>query len=213
VVARNDIGLLIPDSQIARDITEFIRDTQSETLFRHSTRVYLWGAMKGNADKLRFDPELLYAAAMFHDLGLSDAYRESQLRFEVDGANAARDFLVSRGISEREVSIVWSAIALHTTPGVPEHMHAEIALTQAGAAMDLIGMGQEELTEEQRVAVLTAHPQGEYFKHEMIEAFYEGMKHRPQSTFGTFNDDFLAFRNPDFKRVNLCSLILGSPCS
>lgn len=210
MVARKHPGILVPDSRIARDITEFVRDTESETLFHHSVRVYLWGAMKGEANGLRFDPELLYAAAMFHDIGLTDAYGESQLRFEVDGANAARDFLRSRGISEQDVSTVWSAIALHTTPGIPEHMHAEIALTQAGAAMDLLGIGEEELTEEQRLAVLAAYPRAETFKYQMVDTFYDGMKHRPQSTFGTFNDDFLAFKDPAFQRVNLCSLMLGT---
>ncbi|MFC0401451.1 HD domain-containing protein [Paraburkholderia rhizosphaerae] len=209
MTARKNVGLWTPDSQLAREIAEFVRDTQSDTLFHHSARVYLWGAMKGRAHNLRFDPELLYAAAMFHDIGLTDAYRESQLRFEVDGANAARDFLRSRGLSEQDVSIVWSAIALHTTPGIPEHMHAEIALTQAGAAIDLVGVGEDDLTEEQRVAVLSAHPRGERFRHEMVDAFYDGMKHRPHSTFGTFNDDFLAYKDPSFQRTNVCSLILG----
>ncbi|MDQ7982123.1 HD domain-containing protein [Paraburkholderia sp. SARCC-3016] len=210
MIARKDWNLWIPDSHLAREITEFVRDTQSETLFNHSVRVYFWGAMKGEAASMCFDPELLYAAAMFHDIGLTDGYRESQLRFEVDGANAARDFLLSRGFSAQDVSIVWSAVALHTTPGIPEHMHAEIALTQAGAVMDLIGLGKEELTEEQWNAVLTAHPRGKRFKYEMVDAFYEGMKHRPQSTLGTFNDDFLAYKDSGFQRENVCSMILGS---
>ncbi|MFC0403039.1 HD domain-containing protein [Paraburkholderia rhizosphaerae] len=209
VIARKDWSLWIPDSQLAREITDFVRDTENEILFHHSVRVYLWGAMKGEANSLSFDPELLYAAAMFHDIGLTEAYRQSQLRFEVDGANAVREFLLRRGISVQDVSIVWSAVALHTTPGIPEHMHAEIALTQAGAAMDLIGLGADELTEEQRVSVLTGHPRAETFRHDMVDAFYEGMKHRPQSTLGTFNDDFLAYKDPGFQRANVCSMILG----
>lgn len=209
MIARKDWSLWVPDSQLAREITDFVRDTENETLFHHSVRVYLWGAMKGEANSLRFDPELLYAAAMFHDIGLTEVYRQSQLRFEVDGANAVREFLLCRGISVQDVSTVWSAVALHTTPGIPEHMQAEIALTQAGAAMDLIGLGEDELTEEQRVSVLTAHPRAETFRHDMVDAFYEGVKHRPQSTLGTFNDDFLAYKDPGFQRANVCSMILG----
>jgi hypothetical protein len=89
-------------------------------------------------------------------------------------------------------------------------MHPEIALVQAGAAMDVVGRGYHDLAEEQREAVLAAYPRGHEFKHEMIEAFYQGMKHRPDSTFGTFNDDILAFKDPTFRRVDLCSIILGS---
>jgi HD superfamily phosphodiesterase len=210
-VTANDIsGVRIPDSKMAREITQLIRDTESGLLFHHSTRVYVWGALIGQRKGLKFDAELLYAASMFHDIGLTNRYRESQLRFEVDGANAARDFLRSHGIPEAEVEKVWAAIALHTTPGIPEHMHPEIALVQAGAGMDVAGRGYEQFTDEQRQAVVAAYPRGKDFEHGMIEAFYQGMKHRPDSTFGTFNDDFLAFKDPSFRRKDLCSIILGS---
>ena len=207
----NDIpSVKIPDSKLAREVTQLIRDTESELLFSHSIRVYFWGALAGKRKGLVFDPELLYVAAMFHDLGLTSVFRESQLRFEVDGANAARDFLRGHNISESDMEKVWTAVALHTTPGIPEHMHPEIALLQAGAGMDVAGRGFEQFTDEQREAVIAAYPRGADFAHKMIDAFYQGMKHRPGSTFGTFNDDFLAYKDQGFQRVNLCSVILGS---
>jgi len=200
----------IPKSALARAATELIRDTESDILFAHSVRVYLWAAMSGKRRGLRFDPELLYIAAMFHDLGLTPQYKDSQLRFEVDGANAARDFLRSHGIAEAEVDRVWLAIALHTTPGIPEHMHPEIALVQSGAGMDVAGRGFDDFTQAQREAVISAYPRGRTFGTRMIDTFYEGMAHRPASTFGTFNDDFLAFKAPTFERVDLCRIILSS---
>ncbi|HWX48405.1 MAG TPA: HD domain-containing protein [Roseomonas sp.] len=210
-MATNDIlGVKIPDSKLAREVTQLIRDTESDLLFYHSTRVYFWGALTGKRKGLTFNPELLYTAAMFHDIGLTQGYRESHLRFEVDGANATRDFLRSRHISERDIEKAWMAVALHTTPGIPEHMHSEIALVQAGAGMDVAGRGYDQFTAEQREAVIAAYPRGNDFKHEIIEAFYQGMKHRPDSTFGTFNDDILAFKDPRFRRGNLCSVILNS---
>ena len=147
-------GVKIPDSRIAHEITELIRDTESEVLFRHSTRVYFWGALTGKRNGLMFDPELLYAAAMFHDIGITQGYHESQLRFEVDGANAARDFLRGHGIPEGDIEKVWLAIALHTTPGIPEHMHPEIFLVQAGAGMDMAGRNYDHFTNEAREAVI-----------------------------------------------------------
>src|ERR1700754_1854057 len=210
-VATSDIfNVQIPNSKLTREVTQLIRDTESELLFSHSIRVYLWGALLGKQKDLTFDPELLYVAAMFHDIGLTSIYRESQLRFEVDGANAARDFLRSHHISEADVDKVWAAVALHTTPGIPEHMHPEIALLQAGAGMDVAGRGFEHFTDEQRAAVVAAYPREPGFAEKMIDAFHLGMKHRPDSTFGTFNDDFLAYKDPSFQRVNLCSIILGS---
>jgi hypothetical protein len=208
--ANQTLGIEIPDSQLVREVTQLIRDTENELLFNHSTRVYLWGALLGKRKSVTFDPELLYVAAMFHDIGLTPAYRESELRFEVDGANAARDFLRSHHVDEADVAKVWTAVALHTTPGIPEHMHGEIALVQAGAGMDVAGRGFDAFTEEQRAAVVAGFPRGADFAGKMIDAFYDGMKHRPGTTFGTFNDDFLAYKDPSFERVNLCSIILNS---
>jgi hypothetical protein len=200
----------IPDSKMARDLTQLIRDTEADLLFHHSTRVYLFGALTGRRKGLTYDPELLYVGAMFHDIGLTEAYRNSQLRFEVDGANAARDFLRSYGISEASVEIVWDAIALHTTPGIPEHKEPEVALVTAGVEMDVLGIAYREFTQEQREAVVAAHPRGTSFKNDIIDAFYQGMKHRPDSTFGTVNDDVLALKDPHFQRTDFCKVILGS---
>ena len=200
----------VPDSKLAKAATEFIRDTESELLFNHSTRVYLWGALTGLRKKMTFDRELLYVGAMFHDIGLTERYRQSQLRFEVDGANAARDFLKSHGIAEQSVEIVWDAIALHTTPGIPEHKKAEVALVTAGVEMDVLGIAYHDFTDEQREAVTAAYSRGPAFKDNIIQAFYDGMKHRPDSTFGTVNDDVLALKDKNFKRMDFCSIILNS---
>lgn len=203
-------GATIPDSKIAREVTQFIRDTESDLLFYHSIRVYCWAALAGNRMGLSFDPELLYAAAMFHDIGLTARYEHSQLRFEVDGANAARDFLRGHAISESDIETVWNAVALHTTPGIPEFMRPEIALVQAGAGMDVAGRGYDQFTDAQREAVIARFPRGADFELGIIDAFFEGMKHRPDSTFGTFNDDILAFKDPAFRRADICSIILAS---
>jgi HD superfamily phosphodiesterase len=203
-------GIAIPDSKMARDLTQFIRDTESDLLFHHSTRVYLFGALTGQRRGLIYDPELLYVGAMFHDIGLTKAYRESHLRFEVDGANAARDFLRSYGISESAIEIVWDAIALHTTPGIPEHKKPEVALVTSGVEMDVLGIAYEQFADAQRDAVVAAHPRGDHFKDAIIGAFYDGMKHRPDTTFGTVNDDVLALKDPSFKRTDFCHIIKAS---
>ena len=205
----NDIaGIKIPDSKMARDLTQLIRDTESDLLFHHSTRVYLFGALTGKRKGLKFDAELLYVGAMFHDIGLTETYGHSQLRFEVDGANAAR--LRSYGIPEAAVEIVWDAIALHTTPGVPEHKKPEVALVTSGVEMDVLGIAYEQFTDAQREAVVAAHPRGDDFKNNIIQAFYDGMKHRPNSTFGTVNDDVLALKDRRFQPTNFCGVILNS---
>jgi hypothetical protein len=203
-------GVVIPDSKLAREVTELVRDTEPPLLFHHSSRVYYWGALTGRHHDLRFDPELLYVGAMFHDIGLTEQFRHSMLRFEVDGANAARDFLRKYGVPESSVEMVWDAIALHTTPGIPEHKKAVVALVTAGVEMDVLGIAYKDFNEQQRLGVVAAHPRGNHFKENIIDAFYHGMEHRPDSTFGTVNDDVLAYKNPKFERADFCKIILNS---
>src|ERR1700729_2099971 len=138
-------GIRVPDSALARDVTEFIRDVEDDLLFNHSRRVYFFGALQGLRRGLQPDLELLYAAAMFHDIGLTERYRTSTVRFEVDGANAARDFLAAHGFDEAGADTVWLGIPLHTTPGVPEFLAPEVALLQAGVEVDVVGVGREHL--------------------------------------------------------------------
>src|SRR5271163_4704703 len=103
----------IPDSRLAREATELVRDCESPLLFHHSVRVYLWGSLRGRHRGWRFDPELVYLGAMFHDVGLTEKHRTATDRFELDSANAARRFLQSHGVPENSAELVWDAIALH----------------------------------------------------------------------------------------------------
>ena len=203
-------GVIVPDTRLAREITELVRDTESPLLFHHSSRVYYFGALAGKRRGLRFDPELLYAGAMFHDLGLTRQHGSVNERFEVDGANAARDFLRTHGISPHEVDLVWTAIALHTTPGIPQHMHPVIALVTAGVEMDVLGLTYGEYTDAERTAVVRAHPRTEHFKEDIIQTFYDGIKHKPGTTFGNVKADVIADKEPTFKPGNFCSVIRNS---
>src|ERR1700751_2052897 len=205
-----ETGVVIPDSTLAREVTELVRDTESALLFHHSSRVYYWGALTGKRRGLRFDPELLYAGAMFHDMGLTSKHASAHERFEVDSANAARDFLRSHGIAERDIETVWTAIALHTTPGVPPHMHPVLPLVPAGVERDGLGIAFSEFTEAEREAVVRAHPRPGHFKEEIIQAFYDGFHHRPKTTFGTVNADVLADKDPSFQPENFCRVIRAS---
>jgi HD superfamily phosphodiesterase len=203
-------GVSIPDSKLAREITELVRETESPLLFHHSSRVYYFGALAGKRRELKFDPELLYAGAMFHDMGLTPEYSSARERFEVDGANTARIFLRSHGISREDLDTVWTAIALHTTPGIPQHMHPVVALVTAGVEMDVLGLTYAEYNDAERNAVVLEHPRGNHFKEDIIQAFYDGIERKPDTTFGNVKADVLADKDPTFKRGNFCSVIRGS---
>ncbi|WP_122095287.1 HD domain-containing protein [Rahnella sp. Larv3_ips] len=203
-------GIRIPDSKMCREATERVRDSESELLFHHSSRVYYWAALAGQARQLNVDHELLYIGCMFHDMGLTHEHCSCDKRFEVDGANTAREFMQQYGISGQDIDKVWAAIALHTTPGIPEFMDPVIALVTAGVEMDVLGINYQAYEEDVRHAVVNTHPRTATFKEDIIQAFYDGIKNKPQTTFGNVKADVIADKEPEFIRGNFCSIIRQS---
>jgi hypothetical protein len=183
----------IPDTVIAKEATELVRDAAPPLLFHHSRRVFLFGSLQGRRLGLHADPELLYVGAMFHDLGLTETYRRTDQRFELDGADEARRFLASHGVPEASVRTVWEAIALHTTPEIPYRLEPEIALVTAGVETD----------------VLAVHPRPD-FKRRIVAAFSGGFKDRPATTFGTVNADVLEHCVPGFRHIDFVEVIRNS---
>jgi hypothetical protein len=203
-------GVPIPDSRLAREATELLRDSAPPLLYHHSLRVYLFGALRGNRRGLTFDPELLYLGAVLHDLGLTERFRSAHERFEVDGANAARQFLRQHDVPEAAVALVWDAIALHTTPGISWHKPLEVALVTAGVELDVVGLGFTEVSEDAREQVLAAHPCGN-FKADILPAFANAIAHKPETAFGNVAADVLERVLPGYRRPNFCVLIASAP--
>ncbi|MBO1287370.1 HD domain-containing protein [Streptomyces sampsonii] len=190
-------GVRVPDTRLAAEATELVRETAPELIYHHSRRVYYFGALRGKRRGLSYDPELLYLGAMFHDLGLGEEYRNSGRRFEVDSADEARRFLAARAVPEDSIRRVWTAIALHTTPGIPEFMEPEVALVTAGVEYDVLGLGYESLDEADRTAIVARHPRPD-FKRRILAAFTEGVAPKPETTFGNVKADVLAHFVPGF---------------
>ncbi|MFE9680498.1 HD domain-containing protein [Streptomyces sp. NPDC002701] len=203
-------GVRVPDTKLAREATELVRDSADELIYHHSRRVYFFGVLRGRERDLGFDPELLYIGAMFHDLGLGEAHRNSGRRFEVDGAEEAKRFLLAHDVPQDSVRRVWTAIALHTTPGVPEFMEPEVALVTAGVEYDVLGIGYHQVSEEDRAAIVALHPRPD-FKHGILRAFTEGVRSKPGTTFGNVKADVLAHCVPGFQRGDFVRTILDSP--
>jgi HD superfamily phosphodiesterase len=200
------LPVTIPDSRLAREAGELIRSVESDLLYNHSLRVYAFGVLQGDRQGLSYDPELLYVGAMFHDIGLVEGHRSAHDRFEVDGANAAREFLAGHGVTGDALRIVWDAIALHTTPGIPQYKEPEVALVTAGVELDVLGLGYDDISAEDRDAVLAAYPRVD-FKESIIQAFANGISHKPETAFGNVKADVLAEKLPGYERPNFCAMI------
>ncbi|WP_263350859.1 HD domain-containing protein [Acidicapsa acidisoli] len=200
----------IPDTKLAKEATQILREHSTELLYNHSHRVYLFAHEQGREQKLRFDAELLYVAAAFHDLGLIKKYQSTTERFEVDGANAARQFLTAHNIPEAQIQTVWEAIALHTTPGVTQYMQPEVALLFSGVGLDVLGEGFDNFPAALREQIVAEYPR-KNFKEGIVKAFFGGFDFKPGSTWGTVKADVCERFIPGYKSPNFCDLIANSP--
>ncbi|MBM7169525.1 HD domain-containing protein [Streptomyces sp. G44] len=203
-------GVSVPDSRLAAEATELVRDLTDDLIYHHSRRVYWFGSLQGRARGLSFDAELLYIGAMFHDLGLGARFHDSGRRFEVDGADEAGRFLRSRGVPEDAVRRVWTAIALHTTPGIPEFMEPEVALVTAGVEYDVLGIGYDSVSADDRARITALHPRPD-FKRRILKAFTDGVAPKPETAFGNVKADVLEHFVPGFTRGDFVQVIQDSP--
>ena len=202
-------GIAVPDTKLAAETTELVRDTTTELIYHHSRRVYWFGSLQGRNRGLSFDPELLYVGAMFHDLGLNEEFRTDGRRFEVDSADEARRFLQRHGVPEDSIRRVWTAIALHTTPGIPQFMEPEVALVTAGVEYEVLGIGYDAVSDSDRAEITALHPRPD-FKRRILEAFTEGITDKPETTFGNVKADVLEHFKPGFRRGDFVEIIQNS---
>jgi hypothetical protein len=202
-------GVTVPDTKLAREATELVRSSTSDLVYHHSRRVFWFGSLQGRNRDLSFDPELLYIGAMFHDLGLNEQFRRSGRRFEVDSADEARRFLQGHGVPEDSVRRVWTAIALHTTPGIPEFMEPEVALVTAGVEYDVLGIGYHDIGDADRAEITALHPRPD-FKRNILQAFTGGIAPKPETTFGNVKADVLERFVPGYQRGNFVDVIENS---
>jgi hypothetical protein len=203
-------AIRIPDSKLAREATDILKEYGTPLLINHSLRVYLFAAEFGRQEGKKFDQELLFVSAAFHDMGLVKKFSSQTERFEVDGANAARQFLAAHSVPEQQVQTAWEAIALHTTPGITQYMQPEVALLYRGVGLDVLGENFDSFPSHRREEIVAAYPR-ENFKDGIVKAFFGGFAHKPGSTFGTVKADVCERFIPGYKSPNFCDLIANSP--
>ncbi|MFS4091526.1 HD domain-containing protein [Streptomyces sp. AF1A] len=203
-------GVEIPETAAAAEATRVMQTMTSPLIYHHSRRVFAFGVLHARRLGLEPDPELLYLSAMFHDTGLLTPFSDVEQRFEVDGADHARAFMLDRGFPAAAADVVWTAIALHTTPGIPGRMGPEIAITNLGVLTDVLGLALDELDRGQVDEVVATHPRGD-FKTQFLQSFVDGLRYRPETTNGTVNSDVLEHFLPGFRRTTTVERIIGAP--
>ncbi len=202
-------GITIPDSKLARQATELAREASSPMMFNHVMRSYFFGELLAGKRGIKHDAELVYLATVLHDLGLTAKF-QGPFRFEVDGANAAREFLKSRGVPAEKTALVWDAIALHSTPGIALHKEPEVVVAALGIGVDVPGFGAGELPASALAQVVAAYPRMR-FKTAFMDDLIEITRRKPQVTFGSFLVEVGYRHVPGFSSPNFCDLMAGAP--
>jgi hypothetical protein len=200
----------VPDTQLTREATGLLREFSTPVLINHSHRVFFWANEMGRQTGQRFDVELVFICAAFHDLGLLKTFSSATDRFEVDSANAVRQFLEHHGVPNARIQTAWDAIALHTTPGIAAYKPLEVELIYNGVALDSLGVGYETFPTEVRTRVVGQFPRIN-FKQEIAEAFFHGFEHKTQTTEYTCNEDICSHFIRNYKRSNFYDQVQNSP--
>jgi hypothetical protein len=202
-------GVRLPDSKLARDATDYVRGLSAPVVFNHVLRTYLFGELLGRARKLKFDSELFYLGAVLHDLGQTEKFMGRQ-RFEVDGADAAAEFLRDKGVPKESIEVVWDAVALHTSIGIVHRKRPEVALVSAGAGADVVGFGIDQLPREVVAQVIAAFPRPE-FKKTYQKVLAEIVARKPDTATGNFLAAVGERHVSGYQAPNFCDLMDAAP--
>jgi len=200
----------VPDTQLTREATGLLHEFSTPLLFNHSHRVFFWANELGRKSGAAYDQELLFVCAAFHDLGLLKKFSSADDRFEVDSANAVRQFLQHFDVPTERIQIAWDAIALHTTPGIAAYKAVEVELLYNGVGLDVLGIGYSDFPEQLRKQVVAQYPRVN-FKQDIAKAFLGGFEHKTQTTEGTCNEDICSHFIRNYKRSNFFDQIQNSP--
>lgn len=195
-------GVRLPDSLLCQAATQFAQRVSEPFLFHHVMRSYVYAELIGQRRKASYDREVLYVATVLHDLGLT-AVAPVRARFEIEGADAAKEFLARHGMDDRTTDLVWDAIALHTTSEIPLRKRPEVALCHLGIASDFRGLPADVGPEAR---VLDVYPELD-LKEGLLEALVGLYRRNPAASNSHAVADACERRVPGFRRFNLCDVL------
>jgi hypothetical protein len=200
----------VPDTQLTREATAVLREFSTPVLINHSIRVFFWADEMGRQTGQKYDREMLFCCAAFHDLGLIRRFSTADDRFEVDSANHLRQFLESHGVPNGRIQTAWDAVALHTTPGIAAYKPLEVELLYNGVALDSLGIGYHQFPASVREAVVARFPRTN-FHQQVAKAFFDGFGYKPQTTVFTCNEDVCTHFIRGYQRTNFYDTVMNSP--
>jgi hypothetical protein len=199
-----------PDSELCRRATTLVAKLSPTFLFNHCARSFLFADAIGKHDGTQYDRELLYLSAMLHDLGLTDSYMRADQRFELEGADRARAFLVEEGLDARKADVVWDAIALNSTFGIALRKGPETALAHLGVTADFLGARLPDIGPERVAEIVREYPRPAFIA-SATNLLVACARRKPQFVAGTFLEIVVHSHAPDVRVPTFADLLAQSP--
>lgn len=209
VATRLLAGVSVPETPLITRAIDFARERSEPYLFNHVMRSWLFAAIIAQRKQTAHDGEVLAVITILHDLGLAEGF-DGPLRFEVEGANAARDFARNQGIDDRRAQLIWDGVALNSTVSIALYKEPEIALATMGIGLDWGGFGYEALTETEIAEIVAAFPRLE-MKERFTHAVCRIVETRPATTYDNFARDFGERFVPGYMPASTVDYLLNSP--
>jgi len=202
-------GVSVPDTPLISRAMDFARERSEPYLFNHVMRSWLFAAIVAERKQTAHDGEILAVTTILHDLGLAEAF-DGPLRFEVEGANAARTFARNEGMDDRRAQLIWDGVALNSTPSIALYKEAEIALATMGIGLDWGGWGYEVVTGAEVTVIIEAFPRLG-MKERFTQAVCRIVETRPATTYDNFAADFGERFVPGYKRPSTVDYLMNAP--
>ncbi|MGH7565147.1 MAG: hypothetical protein ACREK5_12105 [Gemmatimonadota bacterium] len=202
-------GITVLDTPLIARAMEYARTNSEPFLFNHAVRSWLFAVRLGQLQGVSHDAEVVAVGSLLHDLGLTDSFTGPR-RFEIEGADAAREFAREQGLDDRRVRLIWDSVALNSTPSISLHKETEVALCTAGIVLDFGGPQYDRIPPAEMKSVLAAFPRLD-MKRSFTDSVCRIVKTKPETTYDNFARDFGERFVPGYQRPSTVDFLMNAP--
>ena len=201
-------GVVVIDTPLITRALDYARMHSEPFLFNHTVRSWLFAVRLGQLQQLDYDEEVLAVGTLLHDLGLTDCCAGSR-RFEIEGADAARDFARQHGVDAFRAQLIWDSVALNATPSIALHKETEVALCSAGTGVEF-GFQYDRIPPDEMTSILVEFPRLE-MKRRFTDSVCRIVRTKPETTYDNFAGDFGERFVPGYKRPSTVDFLMDAP--
>jgi hypothetical protein len=209
IVNRMLAGVWVPDTPAVDRAMEYAREKCEPYLFNHVVRSWLFAVRIGQLQGLDYDAEVVAIGTLLHDITLNERFAGPR-RFEVEGADLARDFVKEGGFDERRAQLIWDSVALNSTPSIGLYKENEVALCTAGICLDVVGLQYNLIPSTEIQSIVAAFPRLG-MKQRMTRCFCHIVETKPETTYDNFARDFGERFVPGYKAPSSVDFVMNTP--